>query len=543
MLLSEPRISIVIPVYNGSDYLRDAINSALVQDYDNFEVIVVNDGSNDCGATEAIALSFGDRIHYFSKENGGVATALNLAIKKMSGDYFSWLSHDDLYAPDKLSRQVQALARSGRDDLVIYSDYSVFTDVPAHAVPVELEGVPPRNFRYWITVENRLHGCTLLIPRKAFEIAGFFDPALKTTQDYDLWFRMAKFFDFVHMPCVTVMARSHANQGSIRMSDVALVECNNLLSAFVGGLSKDEIVQAGNATASEGYRVIAKAMFSRGFNEAGKLAEIFSVSQNSGVANKAKKIFFTFKRYMSQMLNGALFRMFARRILSPRLRRFLRNFFPSPSVPQDRSDLQGKFTDIYENNTFGGRISRSGEGSDLVQTAEVRRCLPELVEDLKIESFLDAPCGDWCWMREVQLGVKKYIGVDIVDPLIQSNLKNFAAPGVHFECLNLAEDRLPKVDLIFSRDCLVHLSFDDALRIIKNFKESGSEYLLTTTFVSRESNNDLVGKDSFWRPLNMQLPPFNFPAPLRLIDEKCSEEGGLFADKSLAFWRLADIRI
>ena len=97
-----PRVSIIIPVYNGANYLKEAIDCALNQSYQNLEVIVVNDGSCDEGATRSVALSYGDRIRYFEKENGGVSSALNLGIREMRGEYFSWLSHDDKYEKDKL---------------------------------------------------------------------------------------------------------------------------------------------------------------------------------------------------------------------------------------------------------------------------------------------------------------------------------------------------------------------------------------------------------------------------------------------------------
>ena len=98
----QPKISIIIPVYNGSNYLKDAIDSAIAQTYKNIEIIVVNDGSNDKGRTEAIAKSYGNKIRYFHKENGGVATALNLGVREDEGEYISWLSHDDLFLPYKL---------------------------------------------------------------------------------------------------------------------------------------------------------------------------------------------------------------------------------------------------------------------------------------------------------------------------------------------------------------------------------------------------------------------------------------------------------
>ena len=95
-----PKVSIIIPVYNGSNYLDNAINCALCQTYENLEVIVVNDGSTDEGKTREIALKYSDKIRYFEKANGGVSSALNLGIREMGGEYFSWLSHDDVYTVD-----------------------------------------------------------------------------------------------------------------------------------------------------------------------------------------------------------------------------------------------------------------------------------------------------------------------------------------------------------------------------------------------------------------------------------------------------------
>ena len=97
------KVSIIIPVFNGANYLREAIDSALKQTYENIEVLVINDGSDDNGKTEAIARSYGDKLRYFHKENGGVASALNLGIKEMAGEYFSWLSHDSQLEQDEVS--------------------------------------------------------------------------------------------------------------------------------------------------------------------------------------------------------------------------------------------------------------------------------------------------------------------------------------------------------------------------------------------------------------------------------------------------------
>jgi glycosyltransferase involved in cell wall biosynthesis len=111
MTHAAPKVSIVVPVYNGADYLHEAIDSAFAQTYPNIEVVVVNDGSKDDGQTERIALSYGEALRYFCKPNGGVASALNRGIAEMSGEFFSWLSHDDLYTKDKIAT-IQSLLQT-----------------------------------------------------------------------------------------------------------------------------------------------------------------------------------------------------------------------------------------------------------------------------------------------------------------------------------------------------------------------------------------------------------------------------------------------
>ena len=120
-----PLVSIIIPVYNGGNFLRDAIESALNQTYPNIEVIVVNDGSDDCGETEKIASDFVGKIVYLSKENGGVSSALNFGIQQMKGDFFSWLSHDDLYVETKIEEQLFYFFKDPSIELV-YGNYDLW---------------------------------------------------------------------------------------------------------------------------------------------------------------------------------------------------------------------------------------------------------------------------------------------------------------------------------------------------------------------------------------------------------------------------------
>jgi hypothetical protein len=538
-------VSIVIPVYNGSNYLAEAIDSALAQTYPHIEVVVVNDGSSDDGRTEQVALSYGDRIRYYKKVNGGVASALNYGIEKMAGDYFSWLSHDDLYTTEKVARQMQALAAAANPRTVIYSNYAVFSDDPGGALPVALKGVPPEAFRYWLTVENALHGCALLIPKAAFAECGTFDLTLRTTQDYDLWFRMAAAFSFVHIPDTLVKARSHAQQDSLKMGAIVLKECNTLLSGFALKLGEEELRRASGEPVPLAYARIAASMWQRGFFQAAMVASRLALGALAGEPLRIKA------RVTARLARGPLTYCVLhplRRLLPARARGVIRRVFSRaggvrpPAAETVRGlSLKEKFSEVYAKNIFGGGKSRSGEGSDMVQTAVIRREIPRLLKSLDVKTFLDAPCGDWYWMRHVDLPVERYIGVDIVEGLIAKNQAEFGTEKTSFECLNLANSELPKVDLIFSRDCLVHLSFDDALKIIANFKRSGAKYLLTTTFTQRKMNEDLGS--GFWRPLNKQLPPFNFPPPQLLINEGCTEGNNMFTDKCLGLWRLEDIEL
>jgi len=197
------------------------------------------------------------------------------------------------------------------------------------------------------------------------------------------------------------------------------------------------------------------------------------------------------------------------------------------------------FTEIYKSNYWGDSSSKSGTGSNLEQTRVIRAELPQVIKRLRIESMLDAPCGDYSWLSEVELGATKYIGMDIVSDLIRSNRQKYQAEGRTFVEGNVLADALPKVGLIFCRDLLVHYSVRNINKAIGNFIESGSTYLLTTSFPDLDNNVDIRIGD--WRPINLQLPPFNLPAPLETIHEGCTEQSGEYASKSLCLWKLVDL--
>lgn len=321
-----PKVSIVIPVYNGGNFLGGAIDSALAQTYKNTEILVVNDGSNDDGRTEQVALNYGQKIRYISKDNGGVASALNKAITVMSGEYFSWLSHDDLYYNEKIECQISALKRIRQEKSIIYSDYSEFFNNPLNTHPVRMKSVPSEQFRAWITVENTLHGCTILIPRLAFDECGVFMEDLVTTQDYDLWFRLAEKYRFVHIAKVLVKARIHSAQGSMKNAEIALKEGDKLLTGFVKKLTEDEVVRFTNLPLAQGYEKISTSMWRRGFKEAAIVSEELaknSLDESNSARADMKN---TFRKRRIYEYTIGIARRYYRRNFSPEIRLAIKKY-------------------------------------------------------------------------------------------------------------------------------------------------------------------------------------------------------------------------
>ena len=209
-------VSIVIPVYNGGNYLASAIDSALAQTYPHCEIIVVNDGSTDGGETERIALGYGNRIRYFRQENGGVGAALNEGVRQMRGEYFSWLSHDDYYLADHVLRELQAIPDE-RPETLVFGNYTYFDTLTGHSLPVNMEKRYTKrqlSVPLFPVVFQLIHGCALLIHRSHFTRVGLFDEAQRTTQDYDMWFRLFRGSHTLHCPHNGLVSRLHPQAGN-----------------------------------------------------------------------------------------------------------------------------------------------------------------------------------------------------------------------------------------------------------------------------------------------------------------------------------------
>jgi hypothetical protein len=197
------------------------------------------------------------------------------------------------------------------------------------------------------------------------------------------------------------------------------------------------------------------------------------------------------------------------------------------------------FRHAYRANLWAGAETPSGPGSSADQTAVVARVLPELCRRYGVRTLLDVPCGDLHWMAGVAFPGVQYIGGDLVPEVVAEAALRYGTPDRRFLTLDLTCSALPRADLLLCRDCLVHLCYDDIAKAIDNIRMSEITYLLTTTFVEETEFREIVTGD--WRPINLQAPPFSFPAPVELLVEECTEQGGAFADKALGLWRVRDL--
>lgn len=226
------KVSIIIPVYNGSNYLRNAITSALKQSWQNLEVIVVNDGSIDDGKTAKIANSFGNKIRYFEKPNGGVSSALNFGISKMTGDFFVWLSHDDMLSKNTIKQRIQNWIKNGSRPELIISTQTAYINKDGKNILHVAKKTKNINDIYDVLMYP-INGCALLINKKVL-IGKEFNTQLRYSQDKDMWLSLVE--DGCSIKVINnkgTMRRLHRNQATNLISDVYKDDFKYIFNKYV----------------------------------------------------------------------------------------------------------------------------------------------------------------------------------------------------------------------------------------------------------------------------------------------------------------------
>lgn len=239
-----PLVSIVIPLYNGSNYVAQAIDCALAQTYSNIEIIVVNDGSRDEGAGERICLSYGDKIRYFSKENGGCSSAINYGIRQAKGAFISWLSHDDLYDPDKVQVQIELYEKLGLDKnntMISHAGRIIDENGKERFHPNRTKNkllTPTEAFAH-LLFGTGFNGCGLMIPKALFDQGLCFREDMRFVLDWNLWQKMViRGAEVYSSKEILVSNRQHSQQVTVKQSDRYLPElemsCEEIFALLKG---------------------------------------------------------------------------------------------------------------------------------------------------------------------------------------------------------------------------------------------------------------------------------------------------------------------
>ena len=201
-----------------------------------------------------------------------------------------------------------------------------------------------------------------------------------------------------------------------------------------------------------------------------------------------------------------------------------------------------KFSLIYRTSYWLGNPNQgsvSGSGSSMDATENIRRELVTFIKNNNISSMLDIPCGDFFWLSQVEMTLKKYIGADIVEQIVSDNNMKHSSSNREFVKLDLIKDILPQCDLVMVRDCLVHLTNEQIMLALKNIHLSGSSYLVTSHYLDCEVNKPSLECD-LWRAINLNYPPFNLPTPIAILDDSY-KSNTLDVEKKIAVWRLSEL--
>jgi len=180
------------------------------------------------------------------------------------------------------------------------------------------------------------------------------------------------------------------------------------------------------------------------------------------------------------------------------------------------------FTTIYDRNSWGNKESRSGSGSTLNSTQKIREWIPFILRKYNFTSIVDLACGDFNWMREVDLSGHQYLGLDIVDEIVSNNIKKYKKDNVNFQVGNVIEDDIPFADVAMVVACFIHFPIAAIHDTIKNIRKSRIRYLLSSCYIPKYEKNNINKEIRFgdFHPVNLSMLPFNLKEPVELLINK-----------------------
>jgi len=233
-MIKTPKVSVIIPAYNQANFIDKAIESVLRQTYQDFEIIIINDGSED--NTEEIVKSYSDfRIHYICHANNmGVSEARNIGIRASRGDYIALLDSDDEFLPERLGKQVQLLQKESSEIGVVCS---WLFNIDKKGNYISKRCLPKKDGYIYedLLSTNPISVPTMLIRKECFEKVGIFDNLLDGQEDWDMWIRIAKCYKFALIKVPLAKRRIHPNRISYDL-ERKNITANRIIKKYMGEL-------------------------------------------------------------------------------------------------------------------------------------------------------------------------------------------------------------------------------------------------------------------------------------------------------------------
>ena len=313
-MLKNPHISVIVTTYNRANFIERAIKSILNQSYQDFEIIIVDDGSTD--NTEEIIKGYEDRrINYIRhKKNRGTSAARNIGIKRASGEYIAFLDSDDEWLPEKLERQVVVLQNESTEVGVVYSNLRYIDengkDMHKLLCPKK-EGYIYKD----LLGENCVGPpSTLLIRKECFNQVGLFDSLQDAHEDWDMWIRIAKFYRFALIKIPLVKYRLHSDQISKNL-ETRIIAANNILEKYTNELKNSRRTSSkhyfcignrychlGNTKEGQGYLIKAVLLYPFRIH-------YYICLLGSLFGPKSFLCFVNIKKYLTDILNNLLLKL------------------------------------------------------------------------------------------------------------------------------------------------------------------------------------------------------------------------------------------
>lgn len=233
---NHPQISVLLPVYNGETYLRETIESILNQTYDNFEFIIINDGSTD--RTASIIKQYTDpRIRFYDQQNRGLSATLNRAIELAKGEYLARQDHDDISFPKRFEKQIAFLESHPSCGMV--GTWAEILEVNKKTQRIHRHSAESPVLKFELLFDNPFVHSSMMIRKEVFETVGLYstDPSRQPPEDYELWSRVARKFEVANIPEVLLVYREVSSsmsrvEASPIMERVVNISAENLAYAL-----------------------------------------------------------------------------------------------------------------------------------------------------------------------------------------------------------------------------------------------------------------------------------------------------------------------